>query len=137
MLIHEQIRKTLFDMQDKEYGVFLCFLIPTVAPETVIGVRTPELRRYAKQLLKQADISEFLSKLPHYYFDENQLHAFIISETKEYTECIKEAERFLPYINNWATCDQLSPKVFKKHRQELLEHIKVWMRSDETYSSPT
>ena len=134
MTVIEQIREALFGMQDKEYRIFQSKLIPTVDPERVIGVRTPKLRKYAKQLLKKTDISDFLDNLPHYYFDEDQLHAFIISEIKEYDNCLEQAERFLPYIDNWATCDQLSPKAFKKHRKELLEHIRVWIGSPETYT---
>ncbi len=97
-------------------------------------MRTPELRKYAKELSKRDDINTFLDKLPHDYFDENQLHAFIISGIKDYDTCMNEVERFLPYVNNWATCDQLSPKVFSKHRKELLEHIKKWIESDKTYT---
>ena len=100
----------------------------------MIGVRTPELRKYAKELLKREDIGEFLEILPHEYFDENQLHAFIISGIKDYDKCMKEVDKFLPYVDNWATCDQLSPKVFKKHRPELLKQIKKWIKSKETYT---
>ena len=130
----EEIRKELFALQDQKYRDFQSKLIPTIDSDTVIGVRTPELRKYAKQLAKQNDISNFLNDLPHQYFDENQLHAFIISEIKDYEQCIKEVCRFLPYVDNWATCDQMSPKVFKKHRQELLEYVKEWICSEETYT---
>ena len=130
----DQIRAELFRLQDTKYRDFQYKLIPTADPETVIGVRTPELRKYAKQLWKEGDVSGFLRDLPHNYFDENQLHAFIISEIKDYDRCIEEVNRFLPYVDNWATCDQLSPKVFGKHRDELLEHIRVWLKSDQTYT---
>ena len=130
----DQIRAELFRLQDTKYRDFQYKLIPTADPETVIGVRTPELRKYAKQLWKEGDVSGFLEDLPHSYFDENQLHAFIISEIKDYDRCIEEVNRFLPYVDNWATCDQLSPKVFGKHRDELLEHIRVWLKSDQTYT---
>lgn len=129
-----EIRKELFKLQDQKYRDFQSKLIPTVDPDTVIGVRTPELRKYAKKLAKQEDITEFLDDLPHHYFDENQLHAFIISEIKDYEQCINQLCRFLPFVDNWATCDQMSPKVFKKHRQELLEYIKEWIGSGETYT---
>ena len=76
----------------------------------------------------------FLDDLPHKYFDENQLHAFIISEIKDYGKCMEEVNRFLPYVDNWATCDQMSPKVFRKHRGELIREIKKWIRSDRTYT---
>ena len=128
-----EIRDELFRLQDVGYRDFIAKLLPTVDAETVIGVRTPALRAYAKQLAK-ADATEFLRELPHAYFDENQLHAFIISEIKDYDACLSEVERFLPYIDNWATCDQLSPKVFRAHRPELLASIKNWIASDHTYT---
>ncbi len=134
MTVCDEIKKELFEMQDEKYRDFQAKLIPTVAPETVIGVRTPLLRSYAKKLYKNENIQEFLENLPHQYFDENQLHAFIISEMKDYGVCVAELKRFLPYVDNWATCDQLSPKVFKKHKEELLEEIKVWIGSTETYT---
>ena len=121
-------------MQDEKYRVFQVKLFPTVDPETVIGVRTPDLRSYAKKLLKEEGISAFLSDLPHRYFDENQLHAFILSELKDYGKCMEEVNRFLPYVDNWATCDQMSPKVFKKNRPQLLEQIRIWLKSDRTYT---
>ena len=130
----EDIRKELFALQDEKYQAFQVKLFPTLNPESIIGVRTPDLRSYAKKLLKQEEIAEFLSDLPHRYFDENQLHAFIISEMKDYERCIGEVKSFLPYVDNWATCDQMSPKVFKKHLPELLVCIKEWIRSDETYT---
>ena len=130
----DDIRKHLLSMQDEKYRSFQVKLFPTVDPQTVIGVRTPELRSYAKKLLKEYDISAFLSDLPHRYFDENQLHAFILSELKDYEKCMQEVNRFLPYVDNWATCDQMSPKVFKKHRPQLLEQIRTWLKSEKTYT---
>ena len=130
----EDIRRKLFSLQDEEYRQFQAKLMPTVDPEKMIGVRTPELRRYAKQLIKSGEASDFIKQLPHDYFDENQLHAFIISDIKEYDRCISEVKRFLPRVDNWATCDQLSPKVFKKHKAELLIEIKKWIKSKETYT---
>ena len=129
----EEIRKRLFKLQDKKYRDFQCRLIPTLESTTIIGVRTPELRRYAKELVKQKDIQNFLSFLPHQYFEENQLHAFIISEIKDNKQCLEELNRFLPFVDNWATCDQLSPKAFKKNRSELIDQIKQWVCSDKTY----
>ena len=129
-----EIRAELFKMQDINYRDFNSKLIPTVDKESMIGIRTPDLRKYAKQLGKSSDVIEFLQTLPHKYFDENQLHAFIISEIKDFKNCIDEINRFLPYIDNWATCDQLSPKVFKKHHNELLEYIKDWLKSDKVYT---
>ena len=133
-MITEEIRKELFAKQDKKYRDMQVKIIPTVDADSIIGVRTPELRTYAKKLVKEADIDKFLSDLPHKYFDENQLHAFIVSEIKDYDRCMEEIERFLPYVDNWATCDQMSPKVFKKNRQDLFKHITTWIGFDEPYT---
>ncbi|MBR0374497.1 MAG: DNA alkylation repair protein [Mogibacterium sp.] len=130
----DEIREELFRLQDVKYRDFQSGLIPTAPPETQIGVRTPELRKLAKQLVKQDDVQDFLADLPHRYFDENQLHAFILSEIKDFAWCLEEVNRFLPYVDNWATCDQLSPKVFRKHHAELPEPIRAWMASGHTYT---
>ncbi len=132
--IIDEIKDELFSLQDIKYRDFQAKLIPTVSADSVIGVRTPELRKLAKKELKKDNIGDFLDTLPHEYFDEKQLHAFIISEIKDYDECIKRLEKFLPYIDNWATCDQLSPKVFKKNKSELLSKIREWITSKETYT---
>ena len=128
------ITAQLFALQDKAYADFQSKLLPTVARETVIGVRTADLRKMAKQICKTPAAQEFLHSLPHCYFDENQLHAFILSEEKDFNTCIAELERFLPYVDNWATCDQLSPRCFKKHTQELLPHIRKWIKITHTYT---
>ena len=133
-MLGEEIIKELFKLQDTGYRDMQKKIIPSADPDTLIGVRTPELRRYAKQISKQKDASDFLNALPHKYFDENQLHAFIISGIKDYNECVKEVESFLPFIDNWATCDQMSPKVFKKNKKDLLDHIRTWIRSEKTYT---
>ena len=130
----EEIRKRLFELQDTKYRDFQGKLIPNIDLETVIGVRTPELRKFAKEILKSGDYTDFLQDLPHKYFDENQLHAFLISGMKDYGECLDALCKFLPYVDNWATCDQMSPKVFKKHRAELLPKIKEWIGSTEAYT---
>ena len=133
-MINEDILKKLYALQDIKYRDFQGKLLPTVDPETIIGVRTPDLRKLAKELAKQDDIGTFLDTMPHTYFDENQLHAFILSELKDYDRCIALVDRFLPYVDNWATSDQLSPKVFRKHKTELLSYIKIWLKSDKTYT---
>lgn len=133
-MIKEEIQKELFVLCDDKYKELQKKIIPTVQPDTIIGVRTPELRKYARQLLKRDDLNDFIHDLPHRYFDENQLHAFTISGIKDYVTCIDEVNRFLPYVDNWATCDQMSPKVFEKHKKELLEQIVKWMGSKETYT---
>ena len=132
--ICEEIREELFRLQDIKYRDFQSKLIPNLEAETMIGVRTPELRKYARQLSKREDICDFLSDLPHKYFDEKQLHAFIISGIKDYDRCLKEVDRFLPYVDNWATCDQMSPKVFKKHKDDFIKNIRAWLESGETYT---
>lgn len=133
MIINE-IQTELYKLQDIKYRDFQSKLIPTVPSELFIGVRTPKLREIAKKFVKREDIQEFLHSLPHTYFDENQLHAFIISEIKNFDMCIDEINRFLPFVDNWATCDQMSPKVFRKHKNELLGHIEKWINSGNTYT---
>ena len=133
-MINEEIREKLYDRQDLKYRDFQAKLIPGMETEKMIGVRTPDLRKIAKQMAKREDIGEFLENLPHEFFDENQVHAFVISELKDYGRCVQGVERFLPFVDNWATCDQMSPKVFKKHRPELLDSIKEWIRSEHTYT---
>lgn len=134
MTIQEEIRNGLFDLQDSQYRDFQAKLIPSASADKMIGVRTPVLRKLAKDLAKRKDIGGFLNDLPHRYFDENQLHAFIISQLKDYEQCMDEVIRFLPYIDNWATCDQLSPKIFRKHRPKLIDQIRKWIISDRTYT---
>ena len=130
----ETITKALFSMQDQEYRQFQCKLMPTVAPETVIGVRTPELRALAKKLKGDLRVEAFLSELPHRYYEENNLHAFLIEQTADYGACIRALERFLPFVDNWATCDMLRPKCFKRHSEELLRHIEVWLAAEHPFT---
>ncbi|MBE5900905.1 MAG: DNA alkylation repair protein [Lachnospiraceae bacterium] len=134
MTIIEEIREKLFSVQDEKYRDFQAKLIPTIEPDSMIGVRTPQLRKLAKEMDKREDVEDFLKELPHTYFDENQLHAFILSGMKDFDRCVMAVNGFLPYVDNWATCDQMSPKVFKKHRQELLPYIEKWLKSEETYT---
>lgn len=128
------IQKQLFNLRDSSYKAFNHNLIPNIPSASVIGVRTPDLRKYAKEL-KDTDLAtELLSQLPHTYFEENQLHSFIISDMKDYDSCLNEINRFLPYIDNWATCDQCSPKVFKKNTNQLIHEVKKWIQSDHPYT---
>lgn len=129
-----EIQKELFDLQDEKYREFSRGLMPTVAPERVIGVRTPDLRKLAKKLAKKPDIDVFLRCLPHQYYEEDNLHGFIIEGMKDYETCVQAMDAFLPYIDNWATCDQISPKVFKKHLPEHLDKIRGWIASDRVYT---
>ena len=130
----DTITQQLFRLQDTGYRDFQAKLIPTVDASRIIGVRTPALRELAKKLAGSAEAAAFLEALPHTYFDEDQLHAFLVAGLKDYTACLAAVERFLPYVDNWATCDQMSPKIFKKNRKDLLVHIKKWMKSKETYT---
>ena len=129
-----EIRDRLFSLQDAKYRELQIKILPNLEPESIIGVRTPELRQMAKELAVREETGAFLKDLPHRYFDENQLHAFILSGMKDYTACMEALGRFLPYVDNWATCDQMSPKVFRKHRMELLGSIRKWIASDQAYT---
>lgn len=128
------ISEELFTLQDTEYQVFQSKLMPTIPPETVIGVRTPLLRKLAKELAGTPQAEHFLQSLPHRYYEENNLHAFLIEKIRDYDTALAETERFLPYINNWATCDCFCPKVFAKHKEELLIPLRRWLGSDQTYT---
>ena len=130
----EIIRTQLFALRDETYRTFHSALMPTVPPETVIGVRVPDLRRMAKQLAGTAQAEVFLQALPHGYYEENNLHAFLIELIRDYDRALAETEAFLPYINNWATCDCFCPKVFAKHKKELLVPIRRWLDSGEVYT---
>ena len=130
----KDLHKELIQLQDLKYRELQLRIIPSIDPASVIGVRTPALKTMAKEMLKSGDYTAFLQELPHEYFEENQLHAFLISGIKDFDECMKELEKFLPYVDNWATCDQMSPKVFKKNKEALLTHIKKWIQSQHTYT---
>lgn len=128
------VRDRLFSMQDLTYRDFHSKLMPTVDKDLVIGVRTPELRKFAKEFSKTESAENFLDTLPHRYYEENNLHAFILCEIKNYGELIKRLNDFLPFVDNWATCDMMRPKVFGKHKEELLTEIENWMQSDKPYT---
>ena len=130
----QNLRQQLFTMADPSYKSFHCALIPTVDPDTVIGIRTPVLRKFAAEFAKTEDAAAFLRDLPHSYYEENNLHGFLLEKIKDYDTLIAELNRFLPHINNWATCDLISPKIFPKHREELLEQIRIWVRDEHTYT---
>ena len=133
-MIVDDIREDLFANQDVKYRDFQSKLTPTIEANTAIGVRTPVLRKLAKDYSKRQDVDNFLADLPHKYFDENQLHAFILSEIKDFDECMGKLERFLPFVDNWATCDQMSPRCFKKNHEKLLPYLNKWIKSDDTYT---
>ena len=129
-----QIIERLNALRDPAYAEFQRKLIPTVAPESILGVRTPDLRKFAKELIQTGEAEAFINQLPHGFFDENQLHAFILSEDKDFERCLSRVSAFLPHVDNWATCDQMSPRVFKKHRAELLPAIENWLRAEHVYT---
>lgn len=132
--IEKMIQNELFSLADEKYKDFSSKLMPTIDKNIVIGVRTPELRKLSKKVFKEWDYDSFLSALPHKYYEENNLHGFIIEQIKDYEKLIFEIDRFLPFVDNWATCDLMSPKIFKKHKSELIVKINEWIRSDQTFT---
>ena len=128
------LQERLFAMQDKQYAAFQAKLTPGVPVESFIGIRVPVLRKFAKEFTKESECKDFLHQLPHEYYDENMLHGLLISEVKDYEECIRLTDRFLPFVDNWAVCDIMSPKVFAKHKKELLTKIKTWSKSSHVYT---
>ena len=132
-MVTERIRHDLFAMADEGYRVFQSRLLPTVDPATVIGVRVPCLRKYAKEL-SDVDAATFMSVLPHTYFDENNLHAFLIERIRDYEKCVQAVDRFLPFVDNWATCDGMRPKVFARHKDAVLQKAGKWVASSHPYT---
>lgn len=129
-----RLQQQLFVLQDEEYRDFHSKLMPNIPKEDVIGIRVPVLRKFAKEFAKSDEKEKFLKELPHRYYEENNLHMMLLVEMKDYDGCMQEMERFLPYINNWATCDFPAPKWFEKHKKDVLEHIKIWIKSSQTYT---
>ena len=134
MIDRTKLQEELFGLQDLKYRDFHSKLMPNVEKEQVIGIRTPVLRKFAKQFAKTEDAVAFLQELPHVYYEENNLHMMLITGIKDYQECLEEVIRFLPYIDNWATCDYPAPKCFAQHKEELLPYIRQWIASKETYT---
>ena len=128
------LQQQLFDLQDLKYRDFHAKLLPGIDKETIIGIRTPILRKFAKDFAAQEESAQFLHELPHHYYEENNLHMMLVANIKDFENCLKEIERFLPYIDNWATCDLPAPKCFAKNKEVLLEHIKEWIHSTHTYT---
>ncbi len=127
------LQERLFELQDEAYGDFHSSLIPGFPREFFIGIRVPVLKKFAKVYRKEAEAEDFIRQLPHTYYEEYMLHDLLIAEIKDYDVCMQAVEAFLPYIDNWAICDGLSPKVFKDHKPELLEKIKQWIPSQKPY----
>ena len=128
------IVEKLFELQDLGYRDFSSALIPNVEKELVIGVRTPQLRKLAKELFKSGEAESFMTELPHKYLEENHLHGFLIEQIKDFDACIATINKFLPFVNNWATCDSMRPKVFAAHKAELIGCIEGWIGSEHCYT---
>ena len=131
---HTALQKQLFALQDIGYRDFHSRLIPNIDKAQIIGIRMPILRKFAKNFSKTEEAKRFLHELPHQYYEENNLHMMIITSVRDYETCLAEIERFLPYIDNWATCDFPEPKCFTKHKKDLLPHIRQWIASGKTYT---
>ena len=128
------IQKRLFSMQDDEYREFNSKLIPTVDERRVIGVRIPHIRKYAKELFKSGQYAEFIKNLPHEYFEEDNLHAFILEQITDYDELIFQLDRFLPFVDNWATCDSMNLKALGKYPEKTKQNALRWINSDDEYA---
>lgn len=129
------IYEKLLSVQDIEYKEFQSKLVPNISPDTMIGVRTPQMRSIAKEIFGSPEAEFFLAQLPHKYYEENLLHFFLIAMIKDFDECLKAVEKFLPFIDCWPVCDQSSPKTFKKNHEKILPYIKKWINSEHIYTS--
>lgn len=132
--LEKEVQRQLFALADNDYKTFHCRLMPTVDPTTVIGVRIPDLRKFAKSFSQTEAAAIFLQKLPHTYYEENNLHGFLIENLKDYKTTVATLETFLPYVDNWATCDLMSPKIFKNHKAELLPQIHIWLKNEHPFT---
>ena len=132
--IVKDIQSKLFDLQDIKYRDFHAKLMPTVNKEKIIGVRIPVLRSFAKEFGKTKEARLFLQVLPHSYYEENNLHGLLLEQIKDYEKCLQELERFLPFIDNWATCDLLAVRTVKKHLDVFIEEVYRWIQSQHTYT---
>lgn len=133
----QEITEQLITMKDEVYKNFHGKLMPTINPDTILGVRVPLLRKFSNQLsksLSKEEIERFMSELPHRYYEENNIHAFLIEKINDYEECIAALDKFLPYVDNWATCDMMNPKIFKKNTRKLFDKIEEWMSSSHVYT---
>ena len=129
-----ELQQQLFTLQDLKYRDFHSRLLPGIDKETIIGIRTPVLRKFAKEFGKTEIAKAFLQELPHQYYEENNLHMMLISEERDYEICLEQVKAFLPYIDNWATCDLPLPKCYAKHKEDLISEVKQWMASGKTYT---
>ncbi len=132
--IENTVRQMLLDLQDVEYKKFHAKLMPTVDEKRIIGVRVPALRKLSAEINKYPIGTDFIKILPHKYYEEDNLHAFLVEKIKDFDSALAETQRLLPYIDNWATCDMFSPKVFAKHTDAIYEKSLEWIKSDRTYT---
>ena len=129
------IETKLMKVKDEKYKEFQAKLVPNIDSDTILGIRTPEMRKIAKELFESNDYNSFLNELPHKYYEENLIHFFVISMIKDFNKCIEEVERFLPYVDCWPVSDQATPKSFRKNHDKLLPYIKKWIKSKHVYTS--
>lgn len=132
--IENDIQKRLFAFQDKEYRDFHAKLIPTINKDTIIGVRSPQIKLLAKEIYKENRYEDFLQSLPHKFYEENNIHGMLIGLQKDYDRALELLDEFLPYVDNWATCDMMKIGSFKKHLTELYIKIPEWLNSDKIYA---
>ncbi len=125
----------LKEVRDESYREFQSKLVPNIPPETIVGVRTPEMRRIAKEVFESADRDAFLSDLPHRYYEENLIHFFVLSMIRDFDECVRRVEAFLPYVDCWPVSDQATPKAFRKNHEKLLPYIRKWIASEHVYTA--
>ncbi len=130
----ENLRRELFKLSDEDYRAFQAKIVPNVTKENFMGIRTPNLNRFVKEYFQAADAESFLNDLPHKYFEENSIHALLISALKDFGDCLNATKNFLPYVDNWATCDSITPKIFKRHVTELYAEISTWLASEHVYT---
>lgn len=128
------INERMLELADKKYAEFQAKLTPNINSDLFIGIRVPDARKLAKEIYKSGEYSDFIKALPHKYYDENMLHGLILSEIKDFEKCLDEVQFFLPYVDNWAVCDIMSPKCFKKNKEKLLPVIVDWIKSSEEYT---
>lgn len=132
--VEKYVQDSLFQLADEEYKNFHSRLMPTVNPDLIMGVRVPALRKFAKAFGKTELAADFINILPHKYYEENNLHGFLIEQIRDFEDCINALDKFLPFVDNWATCDMTSPKILGKNTEKLLIKINEWIKSEKTYT---
>lgn len=129
------VRDRLEQFRDEKYREFQSKLVPNISKDVILGVRTPAMRRVAKEFFGTEEGDAFMTELPHALYEENLVHFFMIALIKDFDRCIAETERFLPYVDCWPVSDQSSPKVFSKKHEKLLPYIRSWIDSDHVYTA--